>query len=58
MLLALVVSAWARVVVAGTVRVSESGVGYPDWPLCGGRVVPAGRIESIVEYTHRGPQSS
>ena len=47
------VSAWALVVVGGAVRVSESGLGCPDWPLCDGRVVPAGRKAPIVEYTHR-----
>lgn len=46
-------SAWALVVVGGAVRVSESGLGCPDWPLCDGRVVPAGQSEPIVEYAHR-----
>lgn len=46
-------SIWALVVVGGIVRVSESGLGCPDWPLCEGRVVPAGQQAPIVEYTHR-----
>ena len=46
-------SAWALVVVGGVVRISESGLGCPDWPLCNGRVVPDGQKEPIVEYAHR-----
>ena len=46
-------SAWALVVVGGAVRVSESGLGCPDWPLCDGRVVPVRQSEPIVEYAHR-----
>ncbi len=39
--------------VGGIVRVSESGLGCPDWPLCDGRVVPAGQSEPVIEYSHR-----
>ena len=46
-------AAWALVAVGGLVRVSESGLGCPDWPLCDGRVVPTGQKEPIIEYSHR-----
>jgi heme A synthase len=44
---------WMLVAVVGVVRVSESGLGCPDWPLCGGRAVPVADKEPIVEYAHR-----
>lgn len=47
------VSTWALVAVGGMVRVSESGLGCPDWPLCNGGVVPGAEKEPIIEYTHR-----
>lgn len=47
------VSTWVLVAVGGMVRVSESGLGCPDWPLCNGGVVPGGQKEPIIEYTHR-----
>lgn len=46
-------AAWALVAVGGLVRVTESGLGCPDWPLCDGRVVPTGQKEPIIEYSHR-----
>ena len=41
------------VVVGGVVRVTESGLGCPDWPLCHGRVIPPADAETLIEYSHR-----
>jgi heme A synthase len=47
------VSAWALVAVGGVVRLTESGLGCPDWPLCEGKVVPAGGTAPAIEFSHR-----
>lgn len=41
------------VVLGGVVRVTESGLGCPDWPLCHGRLVPPPEASAIIEYSHR-----
>ena len=41
------------VTVGGVVRVTESGLGCPDWPLCHGQIVPPGNLETRIEYSHR-----
>lgn len=46
-------AALALVAVGGVVRVTESGLGCPDWPLCHGNVVPADHQAPIIEYSHR-----
>ena len=51
--LAAAASAWALVAVGGIVRVTESGLGCPDWPLCEGRVVPVQQKEPMIETSHR-----
>lgn len=45
--------AYLQISLGGVVRVSGSGLGCPDWPLCHGRPYPAPDIHSIVEYSHR-----
>ncbi|MDP3064412.1 MAG: heme o synthase [Chloroflexota bacterium] len=51
--IATVVAIFALIVVGGTVRVTESGLGCPDWPLCHGRLIPPMEFQTIIEYSHR-----
>ena len=51
--LAAVTVAIGQVALGGVVRVTDSGLGCPDWPLCFGKVVPPLEFSSIVEYSHR-----
>ena len=44
---------YALVVLGGVVRVSGSGLGCPDWPLCHGHLLPPLNLHAIVEYSHR-----
>ncbi|HEX2646215.1 MAG TPA: COX15/CtaA family protein [Candidatus Dormibacteraeota bacterium] len=45
--------AYLQIALGGIVRVSGSGLGCPDWPLCNGRPYPPANIHSIIEYSHR-----
>ena len=47
------VATYALVVLGGVVRVSGSGLGCPDWPLCHGRLLPPLDLHAIIEYSHR-----
>lgn len=53
--LALVTSifAYLQIALGGVVRVTGSGLGCPDWPLCHGRPYPPANLSSIIEYSHR-----
>lgn len=46
-------SVFALVVLGGIVRVTGSGLGCPDWPLCQGSVLPPLELKPIIEYSHR-----
>lgn len=50
---ATVISVFILVVIGGVVRVTGSGLGCPDWPLCYGKVLPPLEYTAIIEYTHR-----
>jgi len=45
--------AYQQIALGGVVRVTASGLGCPDWPLCHGRPYPAADVHSIIEYSHR-----
>lgn len=51
-LLALIV-AFAQVTLGGVVRVTGSGLGCPDWPLCHGQIIPPFDLATMIEYSHR-----
>jgi heme A synthase len=47
------VFAYLQIALGGVVRVSGSGLGCPDWPLCHGRPYPPPDVHAIIEYSHR-----
>ena len=51
--LATLVGVFALIVLGGVVRITESGLGCPDWPLCHGRIIPPFDAATLIEYSHR-----
>ena len=47
------VASFALVILGGVVRVTDSGLGCPDWPLCHGRIIPPFHLTTLIEYSHR-----
>lgn len=50
---ATVLSIFGLVVLGGVVRLTGSGLGCPDWPLCHGKVIPPLDTATLIEYSHR-----
>lgn len=44
---------WVIVPSGAIVRLTASGLGCPDWPLCDGGVVPESAAHAWIEYTNR-----
>ena len=44
---------YGLIIFGSHVRVTESGMGCPDWPLCSGKVGPIYEFHALMEQTHR-----
>jgi heme A synthase len=44
---------FALVVLGSTVRVTNSGMGCPSWPLCYGKIGPIDHYHALLEQSHR-----
>ncbi len=53
LLVVTLVSTFCLIIVGGIVRVTDSGLGCPGWPLCYGKVIPPMEKHAIIEYSHR-----
>ena len=51
--LSTLIGVFALIVLGGVVRITESGLGCPDWPLCHGRIIPPADVATLIEYSHR-----
>ena len=47
------IATYFLVVVGNIVRITESGLGCPDWPFCYGYMFPGPNTQAIIEMTHR-----
>lgn len=50
---AVLVATYLLIVLGSTVRVTNSGMGCPGWPLCYGQIGPIDHLHSLLEQSHR-----
>ena len=53
MALATAVATYFLIIMGSTVRITESGMGCPGWPLCYGQIGPVDSFHSVIEQSHR-----
>jgi heme A synthase len=44
---------YGLIIFGSQVRVTDSGMGCPDWPLCSGQIGPIHEFHALMEQTHR-----
>ena len=47
------IALYVNIVSGALVRVTNSGLGCPDWPLCNGRPTPPFQFHGLIEFTNR-----
>ena len=47
------VATYVLIVIGGIVRITDSGLGCPDWPLCHGQIIPPREKAVLIEFSHR-----